>query len=56
MAEVLVSLSVLPLLTDHPDLLDSYDNDLEYFLEFIGFSDQRIVYNHVYHIPGYYYN
>ena len=49
MAEVLVNLSLVPQLTDHPDLKDSYDNERaflhDYFFEFIDFDDERIIYN-----------
>ncbi len=48
MAEVLVNLSLVPQLTDHPDLKDSYDNERafmhDYFFEFIDFDDERIIY------------
>jgi peroxiredoxin len=48
MAEVLVNLSLVPQLTDHPDLKDSYDNERafmhDYFFEFIDFNDERIIY------------
>ncbi len=48
MAEVLVNLSLIPQLTDHPDLEDSYDNERafmhDYFFEFIDFDDERIIY------------
>jgi peroxiredoxin len=49
MSEVLVSLSLLPQLSDYPDLSDSYDNERafmhDYFFEFIDFGDERIIYN-----------
>ncbi len=48
MAEVLVNLSLHPLLTDHPDKSDSYDNERafmhDYFFEFVDFTDERIIY------------
>jgi hypothetical protein len=48
MAEVLVNLSLVPQLTDHPDLKDSYDNERafmhDYFFEYIDFDDERIIY------------
>jgi len=48
MSEVLVNLSLIPQLTDHPDLKDSYDNERaclhDYFFEFIDFADERIIY------------
>ncbi|MFQ5965455.1 MAG: peroxiredoxin family protein, partial [Candidatus Scalinduaceae bacterium] len=48
MAEVLVNLSLVPQLTDHPDLKDSYDNERafmhDYFFEFIDFDDEGIIY------------
>ena len=48
-AEVLINLSLIPQLTDHPDLSDSYDNERafmhDYFFEFIDFDDERIIYN-----------
>jgi peroxiredoxin len=47
MAEVLVNLSLVPQLTDHPDLKDSYDNERafmhDYFFEYIDFDDERII-------------
>ena len=47
MSEVLVNLSLMPQLTDHPDLKDSYDNKRafmhDYFFEYIDFSDERII-------------
>ncbi len=49
MSEVLVNLSLVPQLTDHPDLKDSYDNERafmhDYFFEFIDFDEERIIYN-----------
>jgi peroxiredoxin len=48
MAEVLINLSLVPQLTDHPDLKDKYDNERafihDYFFEFIDFDDERIIY------------
>ncbi len=48
MSEVLVNLSLLPQLSDHPDLKDSYDNKRafmhDYFFEYIDFADERIIY------------
>lgn len=48
MADVLVSLSLIPQLTDHPDLKDRYDNERaflhDYFFEYIDFDDERIIY------------
>ena len=48
MAEVMVNLSLVPQLTDHPDLEDSYDNERafmhDYFFEFIDFDDEGIIY------------
>jgi peroxiredoxin len=47
MAEVLVNLSLVPQLTDHPDLKDSYDNERafmhDYFFEFIDFYGEGII-------------
>ncbi len=47
-SEVLINLSFLTQLTDHPDLKDSYDNERafmhDYFFEFIDFDDERIIY------------
>jgi peroxiredoxin len=47
MAEVLVSLSLIPIRTDHPDLKDRYDNErafiYDYFFEYIDFEDERII-------------
>ena len=47
-AEVLVNLSLVPQLTDHPDLKDNYDNERAFmhdlFFEFIDFDDERIIY------------
>ncbi|MCP4265636.1 MAG: redoxin domain-containing protein [Candidatus Brocadiaceae bacterium] len=49
MAEVLISLSFLPRLTDHPELSAGYDNEQafmhDYFFEFVDFTDKRIIYN-----------
>lgn len=48
MAEVLVSLSLMPLRSDHPDLKYKYDNERafmhDYFFEFIDFDDEGIIY------------
>jgi peroxiredoxin len=48
MAEVLVNLSLVPQLTDPPDLKDRYDNERafmhDYFFEYIDFDDERIIY------------
>ncbi len=47
MAEVLINLSLLPQLTDHPDLKDSYDNERafmhDYFFEHIDFDEVRMI-------------
>ena len=47
MSEVLISLSLIPLRTDHPDLEDNYDNERafmhDYFFEYIDFDDERII-------------
>jgi peroxiredoxin len=47
MSDVLVSLSLIPLQIDHPDLKDRYDNERafmhDYFFEFIDFDDERII-------------
>jgi hypothetical protein len=61
MAEVLVNLSLVPQLTDHPDLKDSYDNERafmhDYFFEFIDFDDEGIIYTpfsckEILYLPG----
>ncbi|NOG83454.1 MAG: TlpA family protein disulfide reductase [Planctomycetes bacterium] len=48
MSDVLVGLSRIPLRIDHPDLKDRYDNERafmhDYFFEFIGFGEERIVF------------
>jgi peroxiredoxin len=47
MAEVLISLSFLPRLTDHPELSANYDNERAFmhdcFFEFVDFTDERII-------------
>ena len=47
MADVLISLSLIPLRTDHPDLKDKYDNERafmhDYFFEYIDLDDERII-------------
>ncbi len=47
MADVIVSLTLIPLRIDHPDLKDKYDNERafmhDYFFEFIDFDDARII-------------
>ncbi len=48
MSEVLVSLSLIPLQSEHPDLEDKYDNERafmhNYFFEYIDFGDECIIY------------
>ncbi len=48
-SEVLVSLSLMPLRTNHPDLEDNYDNERafmhDFFFEYVDFDDERIVYS-----------
>ncbi|MCP4457296.1 MAG: TlpA family protein disulfide reductase [Cytophagales bacterium] len=49
MSEVLVSLSLMPLRIDHPDLEDKYDNERafmhDYFFEYIDFDDERMIHS-----------
>ena len=48
-AEVLISLSFFPRLTDHPELSTNYDNERafmhDYFFEFVDFTDERVIHS-----------
>ena len=47
MADVLISLSLFPRLTEHPELSANYDNERafmhDYFFEFVDFTDERVI-------------
>ena len=46
-ADVLINLSLIPLLHDHPEFKDNYDNDPafmhDHFFDFVDFTDQRVI-------------